>query len=440
MQRLLLAVPILLFVLSSFALFPSVVVAQPKECRVDAISGGAEASRLAQRVTDLSRLKGSPISGFDATPFVPGVGFLAYNFDDNATETGFLLIPPDPIGAAGTDRVIAVVNVGIECRTKTGTLIFRDALRDFFSPLGAQTLGTLTFDPKIVYDHYENRFVVVTLERWLVGNGDPSDESRILVAVSKTSTPATATSADWWYMAINSKTNIGGSDNWADYPGFEVDEEAVYITANMFPFTTGIFGVRLWIIDKGVVGGFYSGGTPAWSVYNPIPTGSYDMTTMPALVFGAGGVGPGIGTFLVGYSSLTNGGPGGIEWVQVIRVDNPLGGPTFTGEIVNVGDLEDVGGIYGWPNLPDAPQSGTATLIEVNDPRALDAVWRNNSLWFTTTINPNTANDPVNTGEATAHWFRLNTSAVPAPITVADQGNIGGEDIATDTWTFFPAV
>ena len=263
MQRLLLAVPILLFALSSFALFPSVVVAQPKECRVDAISGGAEASRLAQRVTDLSRLKGSPISGFDATPFVPGVGFLAYNFDDNATETGFLLIPPDPIGAAGTDRVIAVVNVGIECRTKTGTLIFRDALRDFFSPLGAQTLGTLTFDPKIVYDHYENRFVVVTLERWLVGNGDPSDESRILVAVSKTSTPATATSADWWYMAINSKTNIGGSDNWADYPGFEVDEEAVYITANMFPFTSGTFGVRLWIIDKGVVGGFYSGGAPA---------------------------------------------------------------------------------------------------------------------------------------------------------------------------------
>jgi hypothetical protein len=74
--------------------------------------------------------------------------FEGFNFDDNATETGFFFIPPDPIGAAGTDRVIAVVNVMIEAWDKTGTtLLFRDALRDFFTPL--QPL-TFTFDPKIV--------------------------------------------------------------------------------------------------------------------------------------------------------------------------------------------------------------------------------------------------------------------------------------------------
>jgi hypothetical protein len=444
MKRSLLCAFILLFAVSSFALFPSVGAAQPKEHRVDAISGGAEASGLAPRVADISQLKGSPSIDLGAAVFIPGTGFLAYNFDDNATETGYIFIPPDPIGAAGTDRVISVVNVGIECHSKTGTLIFRDALKDFFSALGAQTLGTWTFDPKIVYDHYENRFVVVTLERTFLANGDPADDSRILVAVSKTSTPATPTSLDWWYMAINSKTNIGGNWYWADYPGFEVDEEAVYITNNMFPFSAGNYGVRLWIIDKGVAsGGFYSGGAASWNIYNPIPVGFYGMTTMPALVFGpggVGGVGSTIGTFLVGYSSLTNGGPGGTELVQIIRVDNPLSSPTFTGQLVDVGDLEDVGGIYGFPNIPDAPQSGSASLIEVNDARALDAVWRNNNLWVTTTINPNTANDPINTGEATAHWFRFNTSAVPAPITVADQGNIGGEDIASDTWTFFPAV
>jgi hypothetical protein len=336
--------------------------------------------------------------------------------------------------------LISVVNVGIECRNKSGTLLWRDSLKDFFSSLGALTLGTWTFDPKVVYDHYENRFVVVTLERMFIANGDPVDASRILVAVSKTSSPATATSSDWWYMAIDSKVNISGNDYWADYPGFEVDEEAIYITNNMFPFSAGSYGVRLWIIDKGVSGGFYSGGPASWNIYNPIPGGYYNMTTMPALVFGAGGVGPGIGTFLVGYSSLTYGGPGGNELVQIIRVDNPLGAVTFTAELVDVGDLEDVGGVYGFPNIPDAPQLGSTALIEVNDSRALDAVWRNNSLWFTTTIDPAAAIDPTNTGEATAHWFRLNTSAVPAPITVTDQGNIGGEDIQPNSWTFFPAV
>ena len=423
----------------SLSLVPA--FAQPREFRPDQISGGAEASLLAPRMKSVAPFATSPTRGPDAAGFIPGIGFLAYNFDDNILETGSMFVPPDPCGAAGPDRLLAVVNAGIECRDKVGTLIFRDSLHDFFLPLGPQTLGTLCFDPKVVFDHYTGRFVVVALERWLVSAGNPSDESRILVAVSTTPNPSTASPADWYFMAIDSKINIAGVDCWADYPGFEVDEEAVYITANMFPFSGSGSFTRLWIIDKGLVGGFYTGGPVAWSVYDPVPPGYYHMTMMPALVFGVpGGFGSSIGTWLVAYSSLTNGGPGASEFVQVIRVDNPLAGPTFTGEFVNVGDLENVGGVYGFPNLPDAPQSGGPTLIEVNDSRALDAVWRNNSLWFTTTIKPNLANDPVNANQTTAHWFRLDTSTVPAPITVADQGNIGGEDIAPATRTFFPAV
>jgi len=411
--------------------------AQPKEFRPDQISGGAEASLLAPRVKNVVPFATSPTRGPNPAGFIPGIGFLAYNFDDNILETGSMFVPPDPCGAAGPDRLLAVVNAGIECRDKVGNLIFRDSLHDFFLPLGPQNLGTLCFDPKVVYDQYQGRFVVVALERWLTSAGDPSDESRILVAVSTTPSPSTTTPADWYFMAIDSKMNIGGIDYWADYPGFEVDDEAVYLTMNMYPFAGGSSLTRLWIIDKGLGGGFYSGGPVAWSVYDPIPPGFYHMTMMPALVFG--GL-PGVGTYLVGYSSLTNGGPGGAEFAQVIRVDNPLAVAIFTGEFVNVGDLENVGGIYGFPAIPDAPQSGTGTLIEVNDSRALDAVWRNNSLWFTTTIKPNPANDPINANQATAHWFRLDTSLVPAPILVADQGNIGGEDIAPGTRTFFPAV
>ena len=113
-----------------------------------------------------------------------------------------------------------------------------------------------------------------------------------------------------------------------------------------------------------------------------------------------------------------------------------LGVPTFTRTLVDIGDIEDIGGGFGFPALPDAPQSGSGTLIEVNDRRALDAVWRNNSLWLTSTINPNSGPDA---GETTAHWFRLDTSA-PGAIVLADQGDIGGEDIAPNASTFFPAV
>ena len=422
------ALLLLLFLLSS--------TTSAQEAEVPVPSGGSKhSSRISSEGVVLGPTYKGQLQVAPRAPTPPGIetSFEGFGFDDNVTETGFFAIPPDSSGAAGFDRLVAVVNKMIEARNKSGGLIFRDSLVDFFAPL---TPLTLTFDPKVIYDHYEDRFVVVALERVDgAGNPDAGNLSRILLAVSKTSSPGTATAADWHYTAIDSKTSIGGLDHWADYPGFEADEEAVYITANMFEFGGTSSEVRLWIVNKGVVGGFYAGGAAAITVHDPYAGGGFAVTTMPAQVYGPGGVGPSIGTFLVSYSGLTL--DGGFEAVQVVRVDDPLGVPSFTQEFVSVGDIEDVGGIFGFPDIPDAPQLGTPTLIEVNDRSALDAVWRDDWLWFTTTINPNSGPDA---GETTAHWFKLDTVAVPGAITLADQGDIGGEDISPNAFTFYPAV
>jgi hypothetical protein len=364
--------------------------------------------------------------------------FEGFNFNDNAAENGGrIFIPPDPIGAAGTDRLIAVGNVIIEARTKTGLLLWRDALRDFFSSLNP---ATFTFDPKVIYDHYEDRFLVVTLERVdsAAINPDPRNESRIFLAVSKTGAPGSSTSADWYYHQIDAKTLINEEEFWADYPGFELDEEAVYLTTNMFTFDggSGNSSMRLWIVDKGASAGFYAGGPVNSIKYDPYGSAGIPeraTTTMPAQIYGASGAGPGIGTYLVSYSGLTLGGPGSNEFIYIIRVNDPLGTPTFTDNLVDIGDIEDVGGSFGFPELEDAPQQGTSTAIEVNDRRVLDCVWRNNNLWLTTTITPNSGPDA---GQTTAHWIRINTSS----LTLADQGDIGGEDIASNTYTYYPSV
>ncbi len=375
--------------------------------------------------------------------------FEGFDFDDNAAETGFFFIPPDAIGAAGRDRVIAVVNVMIEGRDKSGALLYRDALKDFFAPLEPTTF---TFDPKIVYDHYNQRFVVVTLERVDTGsNPDPGNISRILLAVSKTSSPADLTFASWHYYAIDAKMNIGGTEHWADYPGFEIDEEAVYITANMFQFAfnpRGYGGARVWIVDKGAgSGGFYDGGPAGVTAHDPYTASGQPenaTTTMPALVFGPGGVGgPGstLGTFLVSYSGLTFGGAGMPEAVQVITIDDPLGnagfGPIFIHEFVTIGDIENLGGAFGFPPLDDAAQFGSSELIEVLDRRIQDAVWRDDRLWMTTTIEPNSGPD---VGQTTAHWIRLDTAPGPGAITLHAEGDIGAEDIASANYTFYPSL
>jgi hypothetical protein len=383
--------------------------------------------------------RGNQIQGGAPIPGATDLAFEGFGFDDNITEnSGFVFIPPDPIGAAGPEAVVAVVNTMVEIRTKGGHLVAREGLRTFFAPVSPLTF---TFDPKIVYDHYAGRFVIVTLEQ-VTGAAtiDPGNISKFFLAVSKNSNPRSLTTDDWWFHAIDAKTIIAAPapprERWADYPGFEIDEEAIYITANMYSFVPfGLFGgVRLWIVDKGLgSGGFYDGGAASVTKHDPYAGGGIATTTMPALVFGAGGVGgagSSLGTFLVSYSGLSDGVD---EYVQVVTVDDPLGTPTFTQEFVLIGNIEN----FPPGGLLDAPQLGTSTLIEVNDRRALDATWRDDRLWLTTTIRPNAGPD---LDQTTAHWWKLDTSAGPGAITLDDQGDIGGEDIAPGTSTFFPSV
>jgi hypothetical protein len=406
------------------------------------ISSGAAMSRIkVSGPIDLAPFQNpfTPPSPFSSSYFDPIISFEGINFmEDGANNGGSYHIPPDPIGAAGPNHVVSVVNTSIEWHTKADVQQNSQSLASFFSSLSPLTQ---TFDPKVIYDQYANRFLVVTLEYSDITQGDPSDTSRIFVAVSATSDP----NGSWYFHAEDSKLTFlnpstsNVEDHWADYPGFAVDDQAVFICNNMFTFgttrTNG--GSRLWIIDKGIgSNGFYDGGTAAVSMYDAYAAtpGSLPSTTQPAHMYGTP---PGnTGTFLVSYNGITQGGAGGQEAVQIIRVDNPLPTPSFSQQFVFVGDIEDVGGSFGFPDLPDAPQSGTAQTVEVNDRRTLNAVWRNNQLWISTTINPNSGPD---VGQTTAHWWKLNTTNLNS-ITLADQGNVGGEDIAAECYTFFPSL
>ena len=370
---------------------------------------------------------------FGAPPLA-GTAIDCFTYDTNLATAGTLLIPPDPHCAVGPNHIMVIGNVTIEWRPKEGTSAqpqYQASLKSFFSPLSG-TLNTNCFDPKVLYDQYTNQYVVVALERTDTPN--PS-ESRILVAVTRFENP----NDGWWFFAINSKLNIGGLDRWADYPGIAVDDKALYITANMFAFVAGgstYGGTRLWIVKKNPTYGGPNNNI-AVTAYNPFTDPSaVANTAQPAHMYGPPGTGSGgrpLGTFLTTYSGLVDGG--GEDFIQIVEVTDPVGGaggPYFTLQFIDWGNLDN------GATMPDAPQLGLpAYPIETNDRRTLNAVWRDGNLYTCATIVPAAGADA---GQATAHWWRIDTTTPVPGLALADQGNVGGELLGAQTHTFFPAV
>ena len=193
------------------------------------------------------------------------------------------------------DDLVSVVNVLVNFFQEDGTADFQDSLFDFFAAL---TPLTFTFDPKVVYDKVAGRFVIVTMDVTDTQFGDPDDTSRILVAVSDDSDP----NGTWCVGAIDAfSTFIGEADDqnaldhWAEYPGLAVDEEAVYITAEMRTFLDQtppdeFGGIRLWIIDKAADGLYDCVASPVdlaqVDVFDPFLGGGKVLTSQPAQIYG----------------------------------------------------------------------------------------------------------------------------------------------------------
>jgi len=319
--------------------------------------------------------------------------------DDGFLNGGILHHPPDPNAAVGTTHTVAVVNTSIEIRQKGGGNIgVRANLGEFFG--GG---GPYLFDPKVLWDRFSQRFFVVTME------SNRTSTSVIRLAVSPTGDPSNYLT--WQKYSFNAVENIGGQNCWADYPGFGVDSDAVYITANMFtlPVMAGQQAVdeRLWIVNKANL----ISGTLTQTRYAPQDR---SFTMQPAQMYQD--LPTGAGTFLVSW--LWN-------QLRLIRVASPLTNPTFTTTNLGTGTIDS-----GFFN-PGAPQQGSSGLIDAGDKRILSAIWSHGELYATNTINPN--------GRDTAHWYRIDTTDVNNP-RLADQGNIDGAGVISNMYTYYPAV
>ena len=173
-------------------------------------------------------------------PAVPGLHstLAGVNFDTNPTyNSGFFFIPPDPITAAGPTHVVSVVNGPDRRAAQDRCSRDQPKLAGLFTSL---TPVNFLFDPKVIYDQYNSRFMVVALE--LVNS---PTRRRAFWSPQQTSDPT----AGLWFTAINSKISMGGLNRSADYSGLAIDDKAVASRTACSPFPPESAALRCAVLD-----------------------------------------------------------------------------------------------------------------------------------------------------------------------------------------------
>ncbi len=290
-----------------------------------------------------------------AKEIVPGLGTdylpVSYSPVDTflALTTNGSYIPPDTHGDVDTTYCVTATNMSvlIQNRTTHGTVL-NAALNTFWSSVLPS--GTSPFDPRVHYDPYNKRWIIVTF----AVNQSTMKSSNIMIGVSATSSP-TGT----WHMYTVAVDATGKS--WLDFPNVGFNKQWVAVTGNFFQNSSGGQTGGVWyVFDYAQI--IAGTGAP----YTKISKSS-SFSICPALTYDAN-------TPNMFGLEAWNGAAGQLRlWKLTGTASTPvltsIGYPTST---------------IAWSSnfSSDAgPQSGTANKIDCGDNRITRAVYINGKIW-----------------------------------------------------------
>ena len=355
---------------------------------------GAAPGRRIRDIVPAHNNPGNPLAG-EPNDLVAGLTMAAERVTPlrlfpSIDSTGW--VPPDPCLAVGPNHVLVTVNQSLAWYTKTGTPQFEAFLGSpgnpgFFEPLGG---GNFCFDPKCFYDHTSQRFVVLTLETY------NNNEAWITIAVSDDSDP----NGVWYKYRTDAVILAGAVTCWWDFPGFSYDQNAIYVTGNLFGLSaSGFYGVGVRVFNKTPL---LTGSAATFATMREASIG----TLMPALHFGTNQAG-----FAVTVQSSTS--------VRVYAVRNPITAPTLTFTTVTVP-------AYANPITPPTLNGAAVSTAGITSP-----MWRNGRLVMVQNASVG--------GRNKARWHEFNTGDWPASgnVTRVQSGDIDG---GGTLHTIFPAI
>jgi hypothetical protein len=275
-------------------------------------------------------------------------------------------VPPDPHLAVGPNHIMQVVNTTFRISDKSGNTLKTINADSWYGSLVA---SAFVYDPKVVYDHFAGRWIMVWLDMSI-----GAQRGNYLISVSDDDNPLGV----WYSWALPSTVNGSTSDGtWADYQGVGFDHRALYLTSNQFTFGGSYSYVKFRIIDKNWLYA-ETPGSVTWTDFWDLRDawGNSMIGTRPAISYSLP-----TDYYLVGNSPFVTG-----NYMVVYKVLEPLTNPSLFAVHVPV---------VASASNPNAVQPNGAAPLEgggFNGGLHCEPVYKDSSLWIVHAIRSGTSN------------------------------------------------
>jgi hypothetical protein len=326
--------------------------------------------------------------------------------------------PPDSMGAVGTTQYLVGVNERIRTFNKfTGVQdgVLNTGMDSFFASVNTSPLGTS--DPRVRFDPFTQRWFVT-----IITINFPND---MLIAVSSGPVITSSTVFTFFRFDQDLVSPPGDPGCLADYPTLGIDNNALYIGANMFcAGITGFTGTNAYVVRKSSVLG----------------AGPIVVTVFRGLIFppnaGAGPFTP---------QGVDNRDPSATEG-YFIGVDNASFGTLVLRRISDPGGTPAISGNINitvpTTSFPlDAPHSGGGANLDALDDRLMMAQMRNGHLWTTHNIAVTSAGVGATSGAGRrtgSRWYEI--SITPSTASLVQSGTLFDSAASNPKYLWMPSV
>jgi len=80
------------------------------------------------------------------------------------SQSDLFFYPPDTMGAVGPNHIVELINGSYAVYNKSGSVLSRISLNQFWQNAGATPAGSYAFDPRVNYDPFSNRWFAASVD------------------------------------------------------------------------------------------------------------------------------------------------------------------------------------------------------------------------------------------------------------------------------------